>query len=490
MRRLLPLILLALAALPATALASADQESTFQDDDQFLYTSAAKQRAHLDELRALGVDRVRVTVLWRGIAPAKRPAAFHAADPAAYPAGVWAKYDNLVREAEARGIKVNFDVTGPSPDWANKKAPRPDITDHYEPHPKAFGAFVRAVGTRYSGTYPDGQYGTLPRVDYWSIWNEPNHSGWLTPTWKWGGHRWFERSAALYRSLLDTAYAALAKTGHGGDTILFGETAPTGDDHSRNIKRFMTPLRFVRALYCVDQKLHRLRGKLAKLLKCPASAKAFVTGHPALFQATGYAHHPYQLLTAPDRRPADRNHVTIAVLSRLEHDLDAIQRRYGRHKRFPIFLTEFGYQSRPDKLGVSPRKQAVYINQSEYLASRDRRVRTMSQFLLRDGGRPIGLTFQSGLKNRAGKRKPAYAAYRLPIWVTGKTSRRRVWGLARPAAPNAAATVAIQFRRRGSKTWKTLRTLQTHGRENAITASVTARGRGAIRLAYGKLRSR
>jgi hypothetical protein len=486
MRLLLALTVLAL--LPASALA-ADQEAMFQDDNLLIYTTPAKQKAHLDELKRLGVDRIRVMILWRHIAPVKRPAGFDPADPADYAPGIWTTYDNLVHEAQARGIGVNFNITGPSPNWANHKPPRPDIRDNYEPRPAQFNAFVRAVGTRYSGTYPDGTYGTVPRVDYWSIWNEPNHSGWLTPTWQRSGKHWYERSASLYRELLDAAWRGLSDTGHGNDTILFGETAPSGDDTSRNVKRFMTPLRFVRALYCVNQKLHRLKGKPRKRLDCPRSAKSFVTGNPALFNATGFAHHPYQLLLAPDRRPTNPNQVTIGALDRLEHDLDAIQRRYGQHKRFPLYLTEFGYQSDPDPLGVSKRKQAKFINESEYIASRDSRVRALTQFLLRDGGKPIGLTFQSGLRTVKGKKKPAYAAYRLPIWVTGSKPFRRVWGVARPAAPGQSVAVGIQFRRHGAKKWKTLRTVQTFGRDNRIAASVRA-GRGALRLQYGKLHSR
>jgi hypothetical protein len=480
MRRLLPLLLLLFLAAPAHA--ASDQEATFQDDNLLIYTTPAKQKKHLDELAKLGVDRVRATILWRAIAPTKRPSGFDATDPADYPVGVWAKYDALVAEAYARGIRVNFNVTAPSPNWANKKAPRKDIQDNYEPSPKAFGQFVGAVARRYTGDYPDAAYGRIPRVDYWSLYNEPNHSGWLTPTWQKSGGVWFERSASLYRELLDAGYSSLVATGHGKDTILFGETAPAGNDRSRNLKRFMTPLRFVRALYCVDKKEHRLAGKAAKRLGCPASAKAFYDKHPALFKATGFAHHPYQLIQAPTARPGDKNQVTIGVLPRLERTLDTIQRRYGQRKRFPLYLTEFGYQSKPDKLGVSPAKQARFLNQSEYIASRDKRVRTIAQFLLRDDGAPIGLTFQSGIRYHGGRKKPSYAAYRLPIWAKG----HRVWGVARPAKANERATVKIQVKR--GKTWKTARTVKTSGRHNHFVATV--HGTGAVRVLYGAFKSR
>jgi hypothetical protein len=488
----LPIIILAaLALLPGAAQAAFNQESTFQDDNELLYQKADRQRSALNELRKLGVDRIRVTVKWRDLAPADRPKNFDGANPDSY-GGAWGSLDDLIREAYARGIRMNMNVTGPSPDWANKPAPRPDIQDNYEPSPKEFGKFVRAVGTRYSGEFPDDQGGILPRADYWSIWNEPNHSGWLTPTWQRRGHGpWFERSASLYRSLLDAAWSGLNATGHGKDTILFGDTAPAGSDTSRDVKRFMTPLRFIRAMYCVNQHQRRLRGAAARRLRCPKSAKDFVTRHPALFHATGYAHHPYDLLFAPRHKPTNPNYVTTGNVRKLEHVLDVIQRRYGSHKRFPIYLTEFGYQTRPpDPQGVSFRKQAEFINLAEYMAARNPRVRTLSQFLLRDGGPPIGLTFQTGLRTREGARKPAYDAYRLPLWVSGKGSRKRIWGVARTATTNEYATVAIEFRREGSKTWQTLKRVRSRGPHNLIRATVRARGKGAIRLTNGKLHSR
>jgi hypothetical protein len=491
-RRTLPLIIAALALLlPGTARASFDQESTFQDDNELLYQDASEQRSTLDELEKLGVDRIRVTVKWRDLAPSKRPKNFDGADPDSY-GGAWESLDTLIREAYQRGIGMNFNVTGPSPDWANRKAPRKDIQDTYEPSPRAFGQFVQAVGTRYSGEYPDDQGGLLPRADYWSLWNEPNHSGWLTPTWQRKGNGpWFERSAALYRSLADAAYAGLVATGHGKDTIVFGETAPAGSDTSRDIKRFMTPLRFIRALYCVDQHQRRLKGAAARRLRCPKSAKDFVVKHPVLFEATGYAHHPYDLLFGPRHQPTNPNYVTIGNLHKLEHVLDVIQRRYGSHKRFPLYLTEFGYQTRPpDPQGVNLRKQGEFINLAEYIAARDPRVRTLSQFLLRDDGPPIGLTFQTGLRTRSGSRKPAYDAYRLPLWVSGKGARKRIWGVARPTTSNEIATVAVQFRREGSKDWQTLRRVRSRGDHNVVRTTVTARGKGAIRLVDGKLRSR
>src|SRR5436305_11234102 len=92
-------------------------QSMFQDDDKLVYTSTAGATATLDRLKRLGVDSIRVTMLWKAVAPqptaATAPAGFHAGDPAAYPAINWAAYDRLAALARARGIAVLFNLTAP-----------------------------------------------------------------------------------------------------------------------------------------------------------------------------------------------------------------------------------------------------------------------------------------------------------------------------------------------------------------------------------------
>ncbi len=130
---------------------------------------------------------------------------------------------------------------------------------------------------------------------------------------------------------------------------------------------------------------------------------------------------------------------------------------------------------------MSLRKQASYLNHAEYIAARNPRVKALSQFLLVDGGDPVGLTFQSGLLTVAGKKKPSYAAYRLPIWVTG----RRVWGVVRPAKIGDYGIGMLEFRKRGTKTFKRLKQVPN----GAFSTKIKA-GRGQLRLTYGKWHSR
>lgn len=494
-------IVLALAALLASLLlapaahASATQESLFQDDDLLIYASPQDVSSTLDTLQALGVDRIRVSVFWRVVAPAgdaaSKPAGFDAANPDAYPAGAWDRYDTIVRLAAEHAIAVNFNLTSPAPNWATGTPDRPDIDPTFEPDAAEFGQFVRAVGTRYDGAHGQG------RVASWGIWNEPNQAGWLTPQWApdpRNANRFVEAAPRLYRALADTAYDALQGTGHGTDTILVGETAPKGLLANRGETRAIDALRFVRALYCLDSHLQFLKGSSATVRGCPESdqVRRFPAEHPALFHMSGWAHHPYELIFPPNRRPAYPDWATIANLGSLSRLLHRTFQRYGqplpakKGASLPLYLTEFGYQTDPpDPRGVTPAQQAAYLDQSEYIAYRDPTVRTLSQFLLRDDRDVQG--FQSGLETADGELKPAFSSYRLPVFLPSKPDRKkrlRVWGLVRGAADNTPATVQIQVRRGTNGAWQIVRTYTTKSKRGYLGVRVRVRNSGAVRLAW------
>jgi hypothetical protein len=489
--------LLALAVGAAPAGAARTQESTFQDDDLLVFSDEATVAATLDELRGLGVDRIRVSLVWQAIAPANdrdvKPEGFDAADPGDYPAGAWDRWDRVLALARGRGIDVNFNVTVPAPDWATGTPARGDIDATHDPNAAEFGAFVRAAATRYDGAHGPG------RVSYWSIQNEPNQAGWLTPQWVQREGGWVEAAPRIYRGLVDAAWTALQDTGHGGDTILVGETAPKGLRTNRGETRSIDALRFIRRLYCLDENLQVLTGTAAEAQGCPATDQvaAFPAQHPGLFRATGWAHHPYELLFAPDRRPTWRDWATMANLGDLQELLLRIRLRYRQASsrataRMPLYLTEFGYQTNPpDRRGVTRARQAAYLNHAEYLAWRNRDVRTLAQFLLRDDGEPVGTTFQSGLLTQAGQRKPAWAAYRFPVHVVRRSRGRiTVWGIPRPAPDGSRPRVQVQFRRRGARRWRRVRTLTGDRTEGYVNGTLRAPGTGALRLAWNGLLSR
>ena len=197
--------------------------SMFQDDRYLIDSSTPTVTRTLDGLQALGVDQLRITVLWSAITPAPgsatRPAGFDASDPAAYPRSGWAPYDRVVRLARARGLAVDFDVTAPGPRWAMRPGAPVGEADHFTPAATDFGRFVTAVGRRYSGGYvPPGGRAAIPRVGFWSIWNEPNQPGWLAPQYLTADGLRVVESARLYRGYVDAGYAALRRTGHRAPT--------------------------------------------------------------------------------------------------------------------------------------------------------------------------------------------------------------------------------------------------------------------------------
>ena len=505
--RLLFAAILVLAAFPSFALASRTQESTFQDDPLLVYGSPQQQISTLDTLKGFGVDRIRVSVFWRVLAPAndalEKPNV-DTTDPAAYQAPVWEQYDRLIQAAHARGILVNLNFTSPVPRWASTESPRADIQATFNPNPEEFGNFVRAVGTRYSGNYNG-----LPRVDYWSIWNEPNQAGWLTPQWSpdpRNAKSQIDAAPSIYRNLVANAWQALADTGHGTDTILIGETAPQGQGNAKDLTQSIDALKFIRRLYCVDNNINVLKGAQASLRNCPGDIATFVAQNPALFKATGYAHHPYALLTPPSRRSRNSDWVSMGDLRELSSELSRIYRRYRQktqsRRGVPLYLTEYGYQTKPDPFAgkvVSFNRQAAWINEAEYMAFKNPNVRAVNQFLLVDDAPVAGVdarkspnlawrTFQSGLQLLSGKRKVSYKAYMTPLFVKQQRVRRGrstgIFGMLRPADAASRVRARVQFRARGAKRWRTRKTVTVRGPRHYFETRVTVPATGYLRISW------
>jgi hypothetical protein len=448
----------------------------------------AEQQLHADPagtlalMRRLGVDIVRVYVAWNAVAPdsgSRQRPAFDAVNPSAYPEANWSIYDTIVREARAHGVRVDLTLGAPPPLWAaSRGAPRgaPDQGAEWKPSAAAYAAFVRAVGTRYSGQYtPPGASSPLPRVDFWSIWNEPNYGPDLAP--QAVDHSTVEVSPRLYRKLVDAAWTALTATGHGtatDDTILIGELAPRGITVGDNPGNFsgMVPLRFLRALYCVDASYHPLRGTAATLRGCPpdaAGSAAFPRQHPALFHATGLADHPYPQGVPPNvATPDEPDYADLATMPRLEQTLDTLQRVYGSSTRFAIYDTEFGYQTNPPETilrAISPAVAAYYLNWAEYIHYKDPRIRSYDQYLLTD---PPGGGFATGLESADGKPKETFYAFRMPLFLPSTTTSAAtplaVWGCVRPADIAAQQTgkvqrVELEFQAGARGPFKTVRTV-------------------------------
>ena len=479
---LLVVLVLASLALPAAASANSGlMVSMMMDDDHLLYRGDEVRDDTLRRMQALGVDYVRVSVLWSVVAEdakkgKQRRRRFRATDPHTYPSGNWDRYDRLVRSATQMGIGVYFNVTGPGPRWAHARAPKSQrrYARTWKPKYNEYFKFVKAVGTRFNGRFNDenDNGAVLPRVSFWSLYNEPNQQGWLTPQWRKRGSEMVPWSPVMYRELWHRGRTALDQSGHERDIVLIGETAPLGSG-LRNVPSPVYPKRFVRELFCVDSYGRRYTGAKAKRRNCGRLRTI------KSFRYTAWAHHPYTKILAPTKRDKSPEAITIANIGDLSSLLDSVSKttKRGPAQSF-VAITEFGYETDPPDpfSGISPALQAEYINVGDLIAYRDPRVIANTQFLLRDvpeitryrkSDKRRYFTYQSGLYFADGRPKPAVAAYLLPLVVTGTGAVEgyqqgvKLWGWLRflPPGYNPQTNpqeVFIQFRPRGSSEFMTL----------------------------------
>ena len=468
--RVTPLLAaLLLAVVPASASASRTQESVFQDDASLIFSGPEKRDSTLDELARLGVDTVRLNVRWNRYAPSptdKRKPAFDAADPNAYPLG---EVDAVVAGANARGMEVLITATGPGPAWASRCKGSYSKRRICDPKPAEYGHYVTALGRRYPG------------VTHWSFWNEPNQGGWLTPQWRKRSGHWIPWAPHMYRNLVRAGTGALAASGHADDELLLGETAPIGRTTGRRYKRSLAPVDFYRELFCLSSRGRRIGGKAARLRGCRDYERLAVSG---------VAHHPYTRGASkrPRWRPA-RSDITIGVIGRLAQWIDRGARARRVSGKLPIWFTEYGFQtSPPDRYaGTSVGNQARWLNESDWMAWRNGRVRSVAQYELFDE-RALG-AFQTGLRFLRGKAKPGLAAYRLPIWPVESRRSTRIWLHVRPQAREAGPQeVAIQYRPRHGGAWRTLRAATTDARGYVYLK--TARRAAQWRFTWNGMRSR
>jgi hypothetical protein len=430
----------ALTSVPATAVASHGEAVYFEGSTDLL--SAATRPHAIAQLQALGVKALRVELSWYNVAPGQKSAtkpSFEATNPASYS---WGEYDALINEAQRLHWKVLLTVTSPVPRWATSNGKAPYVTS---PDDLDFEQFMTAVARHYGS-----------EVSLFSIWNEANHPAFLRPQFTSSGQ---PASPRVYRGLYQAGYAGLQAGGLAHPQVLMGETAPFGYDTvnvrkegSKALLHDVAPLAFLRGVLCLNSHYKK-------------------SGSCGPLQAVGYAHHAYTLPAGPYYRPPEADDVTIGVLSRLTNALDKAARAHAIPAGLPVYLTEFGVQSLPNKeLGVSLSQQAQFDAIDEHIAWSNPRVAAFSQYLLKDDpvGGPAGASvnggfvgFQSGLETVRGAPKPLYYSWPLPLTVT-KHGRNgfSLWGLVRPATGATKLTVLVK--RKGAKRYGTLKTLTTN----------------------------
>ena len=483
--RLISVLTLALCALAATAgsaSAAKGQVTILQDDAQLLGSNGERRDAALDEWKSLGVDVVKLRVDWRDISPDEKPA--DPSDPAAYRADHWQRYDRAIRGAQDRGMQVFLMLGGHAPKWASEASPEGLPNGVHRPSANLFQQFVQATGKRYSGDYtaPPGDYSDplpLPRVTIWSMWNEPNLASWLSPQ---------KEAPQLYRNLLYAGFDGLSATGHGGDTILYGELLPFArGNKTAGVRR--RPLEFLREMACVNKRYRPYKGRSATKRGCE---------NFRALPGTGVAHHPYTLSGGPTVKSPNRDDASIGELSRMIKTLDTLTRkkRFAARGRQALWSTEFGFQTDPPDPFQSPiKKVPAYMGHAEWIAFKNPRVGAWSQYpftddAVADSGEDRYGGFQSGIKTENGREKAGvYNAFRFPFFVRRiSASKVEIFGGVRPAGQDATVTLESRL---GKGKWKRLARVRT-GAQGYFDRnfSVSKAATRQYRFRYDKSKSR
>jgi hypothetical protein len=242
------------------------------------------------------------------------------------------------------------------------------------PRPRDFRAFATAAAKRY------------PWVRYWLIWNEPNKRLWLRPT-----------KAKIYvQHLLNPGYEGI-------HAVLRGARVGGGVTGPRGGLGGVPPTTWIKGMAAAHAKLD------------------------------AYAHHPYP--STPAETPTSGGcvscpSITMATIKKL---LTLVKRSFGQK---PIWLTEYGYQSKPPDtiLGVPLKRQARLVSLAALRAWKLPRVTMLFQYLYRD---EVAISrFQTGLVFANSRPKPALQAFKLPFTQTSRHGNRTaLWGQIRNGRP-------------------------------------------------------
>ncbi len=169
---------------------------------------------------------MRLLVQWNLVAKTRPTNAVDPFDPAYELDDV----DEAVRSAQENDQEVILTISG-TPRWANGgKTPNVMPTRVSD-----FTSFTRAIASRYSGRL-DG----FPFVRFWSIWNEPNLQGFLSPQFDSRGR---SVAPANYAKLAAAGYTGI-KAGNPQAQIAIGETSARGSDKANGLRPTHSPGKF------------------------------------------------------------------------------------------------------------------------------------------------------------------------------------------------------------------------------------------------------
>ncbi|MDX6672260.1 MAG: hypothetical protein QOI91_2623 [Solirubrobacteraceae bacterium] len=313
-----------------------------QDDGAFVTASREDRARALTQAHDMGVTYLRITLVWEGF----RNEGF-------------GLYDEAIDQAREHGMAIQLTVTGNPRFTAGGRG----HVGFRDPSPARYGAWLGAVVRHFRG-----------RVAFYSIWNEPNLTDYLSP--QRIGNRLVGH--VIYARLVNAGYRAVKRADPTAQ-VLIGEAAPAG-----------FPLRFI------ERAARSIRGGLL---------------------ADGWAHHPYQFVKVAPGMPQNRYSGGISNVATMTATLARLARervlRTGRGRPLPIYFTEFGY----------PRPGAYYGFFSEFLRA-DYTVkafrlaklagaRTLVWYqLYNNAGRAHSRLWDTGLISRTGRLSLAYRRMR------------------------------------------------------------------------------
>jgi hypothetical protein len=331
----------------------------------------------------------------------------------------WTGYDAVIDGLHKRGIEPVLTLVS-TPAWANDGRG----TNWAPTTGASFAAFAANAAKEY------------PFVRRWLIWNEPNQRRWLQPT-----------SPATYVSkLLNPAYAAIHRV-HPNALVAGGATAPRASTGG------VSPVAWIAGMAAAHARLD------------------------------AYAHNPYPLTPAETPFTGGCDHCDTITMATLDRLLGNVKKSFGAKTR--IWLTEFGYQTDPPDqfLGVSDKKQALFVGQAALRAYLAPKVDMLIQFLVQDeatSGR-----WQSGVLTVSGTPKPSYEALELPLAIESQHGlATKLWGQVRPG--RGVQLYRLQEFRGGS--WHTVGGTRRTNSQGFFTRLVRATPGSMFRLVQASTR--
>ena len=362
-RRTVTGIAVATAAAAALAIPSTGVAGVAALQDDVLATAPLAQiPTRIDMVKQTKAKVARIDILWSLVAP--NPPA-NPADPND-PAYDWTRLDAIFSGLAASGI-TPIVSTYDTPNWAVAGVNAPHPRTQYNPNapqPAAFGAFMKAVATRYSGTFiPAGAVAPLPRVRHYEIWNEPNLKGFFQINGR--------SSLPKYKALVKVAYSNI-KAGNPRSVVIAGVGGPSSSSKKGN----------------VGAKLW-LNGLVNdKKVKFDAYSQHIYPSRGPLFRSRSY----------------DKAFPTWGSLEQIYETLDR------KKKGMKLYVTEAGYTTAATPfrtVKVSPSQQRLFLKQLFALPSvKSAQVAAVVWFNLQDN-----VNWPGGLLTEAGVKKPAYAAF-------------------------------------------------------------------------------